>query len=138
MSPGPRILIIRFSSLGVVVLAAPLVRAIHARHPEVVTTFAVSTRFADLQVGNPAVARRVRVSPGDRIPAVGRPVVTLAGPAVRAFGFFPYLACGVVLERPLVCRPCSPFGSDHCPLGHDRCMIEIAPAAVYDAVERAA
>ncbi len=70
--------------------------------------------------------------------AVGRPVVALAGPTVRAFGFFPYAARGEVLARPLACRPCSPFGSDHCPLGHHRCMIEIAPAAVCAAVERAA
>ena len=70
--------------------------------------------------------------------AVGRPVVALVGPTVRAFGFFPYAAQAEVLERPLACRPCSPFGSDHCPLGHHRCMIEIAPAAVHAAVERAA
>ena len=70
--------------------------------------------------------------------AVGCPVVALVGPTVRALGFFPYAARGTVLERPLPCRPCSPFGSGHCPLGHHRCMIEIAPAAVYDAVERAA
>jgi ADP-heptose:LPS heptosyltransferase len=70
--------------------------------------------------------------------AVGRPVVALVGPTVHAFGFFPYAARAEVLQRPLACRPCSPFGSDHCPLGHHRCMIEIAPAAVYAAVERAA
>jgi heptosyltransferase-2 len=322
MSPGPRILIIRFSSLGDVVLATPLLRAIHARHPSAAITFAVSARFADLLAGNPAVTRLVPVPPKQRIgalaqqlaseafdvgidlqdswrsrrlrrrlggrwgtvnrrrgarflliwfgldrygtplpmaeryfgaareldvapdgkpaevfpqpadeaqaaavaapgfvalapgaghaskrwplahwqalarrllaaghrlvavggaaerplldlpgvvpayglpllvtgallrrarvvvandsgmlhlaTAVGRPVVALVGPTVRGFGFFPYLARGEVLERPLACRPCSPFGSDHCPLGHHRCMIEIAPAAVYDAVERAA
>jgi heptosyltransferase-2 len=70
--------------------------------------------------------------------AVGRPVVALVGPTVRAFGFFPHAARAEVLERALACRPCSPFGSDHCPLGHHRCMIEIAPAAVWDALERVA
>lgn len=70
--------------------------------------------------------------------AVRRPVVALIGPTVRAFGYYPYGVPARVLERPLACRPCSPSGSDHCPLGHHRCMIEIEPDAVAAAVERAA
>lgn len=70
--------------------------------------------------------------------AVRRPVIALLGPTVRAFGFVPYGVPAQVLERPLPCRPCSPYGSDHCPLGHHRCMIEIEPDAVAKAVERAA
>lgn len=70
--------------------------------------------------------------------AVRRPVVALLGPTVRAFGYAPYGVPAQVLERPLGCRPCSAFGSDHCPLGHHRCMIEIDPDAVAAAVERAA
>lgn len=69
--------------------------------------------------------------------AVRRPVIALVGPTVRAFGYFPYGVPAQVLERPLACRPCSPSGSDHCPLGHHRCMIEIEPDAVAAAVERA-
>jgi heptosyltransferase-2 len=70
--------------------------------------------------------------------AVGRPVVALLGPTVRAFGYLPYGVPAQVMERPVACRPCSPSGSDHCPLGHHRCMIEIEPEAVAAAVERAA
>jgi heptosyltransferase-2 len=70
--------------------------------------------------------------------AVRRPVVTILGPTVRAFGFLPYGVPAQVVERPLPCRPCSAFGGNHCPLGHHRCMIEIEPEAVAAAVERAA
>lgn len=70
--------------------------------------------------------------------AVRRPVIALVGPTVRAFGYFPYGGPAQVLERPLACRPCSPAGSDHCPLGHHRCMIEIEPETVAAAVEHAA
>ena len=68
--------------------------------------------------------------------AVGTPVVALFGPTVRQFGFFPYHGTGVVLERPLDCRPCSTMGSARCPMGHHRCLIDIAPADVAAAVER--
>jgi len=70
--------------------------------------------------------------------AVGRPVIVLLGPTVKAFGYYPYGVPAQVLERALSCRPCTPSGSNHCPLGHHRCMIEIAPDEVVKAVERAA
>jgi heptosyltransferase-2 len=69
--------------------------------------------------------------------AVGTPVVALFGPTVRAFGFAPYPGPAAVLERPMACRPCSPYGSARCPLGHHRCMIDLAPATVARAVEAA-
>src|SRR2546428_10832783 len=59
---------------------------------------------------------------------VGTPVVALFGPTVGQFGFFPYRAPAVVLERPLDCRPCSATGTAHCPMGHHRCLGDIAPA----------
>ncbi|MGH7570017.1 MAG: glycosyltransferase family 9 protein, partial [Gemmatimonadales bacterium] len=67
---------------------------------------------------------------------VGTPVVALFGPTVEQFGFFPYRARAVALERPLDCRPCSALGSARCPLGHHRCLVDITPAAVALAVER--
>ncbi len=70
--------------------------------------------------------------------AVGRPVIVLLGPTVGAFGYLPYRVPAQVLERGITCRPCTASGSNHCPLGHHRCMIEIAPEAVALAVERAA
>ena len=67
---------------------------------------------------------------------VGTPVVALFGPTVGQFGFFPYRAPAVVLERPLDCRPCSATGTAHCPMGHHRCLGDIAPAEVAAAVQR--
>src|SRR5207245_1274046 len=64
---------------------------------------------------------------------VGTPVVALFGPTVGQFGFFPYRAPAVVLERPLDCRPCSATGTAHCPMGHHRCLGDIAPADVVAA-----
>lgn len=67
---------------------------------------------------------------------VGTPVVALFGPTVRQFGFQPYRARAEVLERDLDCRPCSAMGSARCPLGHHRCLNDIAPADVSAAVQR--
>lgn len=66
--------------------------------------------------------------------AVGTPVVALYGPGVEAFGFFPYRARATVLQRDLPCRPCSPHGGPACPLQHHRCLIEILPEAVEQAL----
>lgn len=68
--------------------------------------------------------------------AVGTPVVALFGPTVRAFGFFPYGQAAEVLETTLSCRPCSAMGGPVCPKGHHRCMKEITPASVFDALRR--
>jgi heptosyltransferase-2 len=66
--------------------------------------------------------------------AVGAPVVALFGPTVEQFGFFPYRARAVVLERDLPCRPCSSKGGRACPLGHHRCLAEIVPDQVLPRV----
>jgi lipopolysaccharide heptosyltransferase II len=66
--------------------------------------------------------------------AVGTPVVALYGPTVEQFGFFPYTQRATVLETSLPCRPCTSQGNARCPLGHHRCMLEIRPDLVYDAV----
>jgi heptosyltransferase-2 len=89
----------------------------------------------DLQASG-ALLRRARVAvTGDTGPmhlasGVGTPLVALFGPTVRQFGFFPYRARSVVLERDLPCRPCSSKGSPRCPLGHHRCLEDIAPEDV--------
>jgi ADP-heptose:LPS heptosyltransferase len=67
---------------------------------------------------------------------VRTPVVALFGPTVEQFGFFPYRASSVVLQRDLACRPCSSSGTPVCPLGHHRCLVDIAPADVARVVER--
>ncbi len=67
---------------------------------------------------------------------VGTPVVALFGPTVEAFGFFPYTQRAGVVELPLPCRPCTSQGGPVCPLGHHRCMVDIHPATVYEALRR--
>ncbi len=67
--------------------------------------------------------------------AVGTPIVALFGPTVPDFGFGPRGAGDVTLGRDgLACRPCSKHGPATCPLGHHRCMRELAVATVAAAL----
>ena len=67
--------------------------------------------------------------------ALARPVVAIAGPTGPAPGFGPFSAAAQVVAHPtLACRPCSPHGHSRCPLGHHRCMRELTPEGVLDAV----
>lgn len=67
--------------------------------------------------------------------AVGTPVVALFGPTVPSFGFGPRGPGDQVVQREgLACRPCSRHGPQVCPLGHHRCMNEIAVEEVWRAV----
>lgn len=68
--------------------------------------------------------------------AVGTRVVALFGPTVRQFGFFPYRSRATVLELALECRPCSAQGGAKCPLGHHKCLREISPQMVLEALEQ--
>jgi heptosyltransferase-2 len=68
--------------------------------------------------------------------AVGAPVVALFGPTVERFGFFPYHAKATVLQRDLGCRPCSSHGGPACPLTHHRCMQDLLPDQVLDALRK--
>jgi len=62
------------------------------------------------------------------------PVTALFGPTVRELGFYPRGERSLVLERDLPCRPCSLHGPRVCPEGHHKCMREILPDTVWDAV----
>lgn len=72
--------------------------------------------------------------------ALGVPAVGIFGSTVPAFGFAPSGPRDAVVEADLPCRPCSVHGKRRCPLGHHRCMREIAPekvlAVVRDVLER--
>ena len=68
--------------------------------------------------------------------AVGTPVVALFGPTVQPFGFFPYTSRARVVELALDCRPCSSKGGPRCPLGHHRCMLDMHPELVFEALQR--
>jgi heptosyltransferase-2 len=68
--------------------------------------------------------------------AVETPVVALFGPTVQPFGFFPYTRRAQVAELAMACRPCSSKGSSRCPLGHHRCLGDLGPDLVFQAVRR--
>ena len=68
--------------------------------------------------------------------AMGTPTVAIFGPTVPEFGFGPLAPRHVVLGvTTLACRPCDRHGPQRCPLGHWRCMREITPRQVADAVQ---
>lgn len=59
--------------------------------------------------------------------AFGRPVVSIWGSTVPAFGMGPYQPhqperTHISEVKGLTCRPCSKIGFDRCPRGHFRCM----------------
>jgi len=67
--------------------------------------------------------------------AVGTPVVSIFGPTVVSFGYTPFGEANRVVEHPgLPCRPCDRHGPQVCPLGHFRCMRDIPPERVLDAI----
>ncbi len=68
--------------------------------------------------------------------ATRTPIALLLGPTVGAFGFLPYRAESVVIEREMSCRPCSSQGGSKCPLGHHRCLREISADQVLTAAAR--
>ena len=123
---------------GVVAVGGPqdreLVEALGARVINVAGEFT-------LQETGACLARAAVLVSGDTgvmhmASGVGAPVVALFGPTVEPFGFFPYTKRAAVLERDLSCRPCSAMGTERCPLGHHRCLQDILPDQVADAVQR--
>ncbi|HEY4099415.1 MAG TPA: glycosyltransferase family 9 protein [Gemmatimonadales bacterium] len=57
--PPPNILIVRFSSIGDLLLTTPLLRAIRARHPDGRITFVVREDMADTLRNNPRIDRLI-------------------------------------------------------------------------------
>jgi heptosyltransferase-2 len=67
---------------------------------------------------------------------VNTPVLAIFGSSVKEFGFFPYRAKGLVLEnKDLDCRPCSHIGKTSCPRDHFKCMNDIRPEMIYNALK---
>jgi heptosyltransferase-2 len=65
--------------------------------------------------------------------AMGTPTVAIFGPTVPDFGFGPLAPrASVVGEDTLPCRPCDRHGPQHGPVGHHRCMRDVAPALVAE------
>jgi ADP-heptose:LPS heptosyltransferase len=77
--------------------------------------------------------------------AYRRPIVSLWGNTVPAFGMYPYYPGSqpgadprfdIIEVNKLSCRPCSKIGYDKCPRRHFRCMNNIAVQRVLDAVKK--
>ena len=123
---------------GVVAVGGPGDRALAAQLGANVVN--VAGEFS-LQETGACLARAAVAVSGDTgvmhmATGVGTPVVSLFGPTVEPFGFFPYTKRAAVLERDLDCRPCSAMGTERCPLGHHRCLAEVLPDQVAAAVQR--
>ncbi len=63
-------------------------------------------------------------------------IYSIWGNTVPELGFAPYKAVhSVIIEnKALQCRPCSKLGYEKCPKGHFKCMRELVPAKVLDAI----
>lgn len=64
------------------------------------------------------------------------PVITIFGPTVKQFGFYPIEKDSTVIETNLGCRPCTKMGMDKCPKGHHKCMKDISVDMVYEPVKK--
>lgn len=67
--------------------------------------------------------------------AVNTPAFAIFGPTVERFGYFPLGDLDRVFQIDAPCRPCGTHGGRRCPTGDHRCMSEILPESLLDAVE---
>jgi heptosyltransferase-2 len=126
----------------IVVVGAPEDREVAATVAEAGGDRAVSAAGVFDLPGSAAVLKRARaLVSGDTgvmhmASAVGTPVVALFGPTVEPFGFFPYHAKATVLQRDLYCRPCTAHGGPRCPEVHHRCLQDVTPEDVLEALRK--
>jgi heptosyltransferase-2 len=126
--------------LTVLVLCGPTERAdaaslaAAADHPRVLSLAEEDVRFGPTK----AIIQRARLlvstdsGPRHIAAAVGTPTITLFGP-IDPHWSENYQPGAVHLHLPLECSPC---GRRVCPLGHHRCMRDLTPDLVLQAVEQ--
>lgn len=125
----------------VVVLGAAEDQALAKEVARAAGASAINATGALSLLGSAELIRRCRVivtndsAPQHLASAVGTPTLTLFGPTAPVFGFGPLAPSSqsVGLDT-LSCRPCDAHGPRKCPLGHWRCMLELAPAQVAQRV----
>lgn len=67
--------------------------------------------------------------------ALGMKIVSLWGSTSPDLGFSPYMSDNISLEmKDLACHPCSKIGLATCPEGHFRCMKDLLPNKVAEAI----
>ncbi len=64
------------------------------------------------------------------------PTVAIYGPTTKEMGFWPLSEKSEIVQIDVDCRPCSARGPRPCPKGHHRCMRELGPELVIDAINR--
>jgi ADP-heptose:LPS heptosyltransferase len=69
-----------------------------------------------------------------------KPIVSVWGNTVPAFGMYPYLPGNENLSKimevkDLKCRPCTKIGFDKCPKGHFQCMRGIEEERIVEAIK---
>ncbi|MCX7908043.1 MAG: glycosyltransferase family 9 protein [Ignavibacteria bacterium] len=70
-------------------------------------------------------------SPTHLASLVNCPTITIYGPTIPEFGFYPLSERNRIVQiEKLNCRPCSIHGYNQCPLKHHRCITEIKPEEV--------
>jgi heptosyltransferase-2 len=62
------------------------------------------------------------------------PTVAIFGSSVKELGFSPFRSPSRIIDNEIWCRPCSHIGRESCPLGHFKCMKEIEPNEIIQAV----
>jgi len=73
--------------------------------------------------------------------AFRKPVISLWGNTVPAFGMYPYLPeefsriSRIFENKNLSCRPCSKIGFDSCPKQHFKCMNDLDVALIFRSLE---
>jgi heptosyltransferase-2 len=70
LGDAPRILLVRFSSIGDILLTTPLIRALRARHPGARIDALTKDRFAPLLVDNPHLSTVLSPAEGESLPAL--------------------------------------------------------------------
>ena len=99
-----------------------------------------ATGSATLLASAELIARAMALVTNDSLPqhlasAMGTRTITLFGPTVPSFGFGPLAPASQSLGvEGLPCRPCHHHGPPTCPLGHWRCMTELAVEDILAAV----
>jgi len=129
--------VVVLGATGDTALAAAIVAAVTQQggRPALDTTGQLSLLGSAALLARCAVLVSNDSAPLHLASAMNTPTVALFGPTVPALGFGPLAERRQVIEEsPLACRPCHAHGPIRCPLGHWRCMRDIAPSRVAAAV----
>ncbi|HUQ46123.1 MAG TPA: lipopolysaccharide heptosyltransferase II [Gemmatimonadaceae bacterium] len=115
---------------------APLAAAIHDSVPSAIDATGRLSLLASAELLRRCAILVTNDSAPDHLAsAVDTPTVALFGPTVPDFGFGPLASRATVLGLDtLPCRPCDRHGPARCPLGHHRCMRDLAPELVAERV----